>query len=813
MNDSLTVVTDKGRYGLLDTVNATVYKNLPDTNYKFKYNVYFSPINIVEDSFILSDDTTEFSFIIPDWTRSGSYSIDYRLSSNGKSQDGSKLYHRAECKEEVSFNKVINDIQLVSHKDFVDNQRKIAKEWMEGKRIIERSDSAILEGSHPFDVTGITVYFNKVIMDTNVYHLEDTAKLWINIYSDIDMNCSLILSSTGSEVDTIDLSLSKETPNNFELKYPIIGFERGMNEMYLNLMRDSMSIAGMIQYFDVEIPDTIAPEITIISEPENTYSSVPYEVNVRISSPDSNNTIYDTLYYRTSSIGSYWYAVTSSKTGDSTYRYLIPAQSRGTLIEYYITARDSFGNCTQYPDDGLKSFWVLTPMKPLWSEPTYNEDTLVMLSWYPPSEMITYHCGIKSDTVNVKDTIVAVKFVPQYLPARLNKIGVSFADIDSTKSRTMFNVRIKALENTRDIDTIIVYIYQVCDSIPGIQIDSVIFERSIDEYEEFIIPDIQVNENGIFIGLKCSSDKGIIFDGYGTGSHSAIYSDNKWSVLTSGEAHISGFMSYIPESGKRQSSILSFNVLRYSYNDTIWSEIGSGISDTLFVDSNANENRRYLYKVEAKFDNPFNSFFSSPWDVFIDLTPPLLDTVLITSAIGDIVQINAILKDTSGIGWDSLGYEYNDSIFVIPSDSSMDSNYYYSMLFTEDTLNYFIVAYDSSLICNNARYPDTGYYIWINGNSGIFRKRLVDSTYVAKLPQNPVRNGTILKYALSRKANVKIALYNIMGRKLKTLDSGLKEQGYYSIPIGNDIMPSQGVYFITVELGDYKKTIKLVKLY
>jgi len=451
-------------------------------------------------------------------------------------------------------------------------------------------------------------------------------------------------------------------------------------------------------------------------------------------------------------------------------------------------------------------------MKPSWSEPTYNTDTAVVLNWYPPSEIIKYHCGIKSDTVNIKDTIVAVKFIPQYLPARLNKIGVSFANIDTGKSGKLFNIRANVLDNSREIDTITVYIYQVCDSLPGMQIDSIIYERSTNGYEEFVLNDVQVNENGVYVGLKCSSDKGIIFDGYGTGSHSAIYSDNKWSFLTPGEADVNGFISYIPESGKRQSSLLSFNVFRCSYNDTTWSEIGSDISDTLFVDSTAGENRRYSYKVEAKFDNPNNSFFTDPWSVFIDLTPPLLDTVLITYDIGDTVQVNAILKDTSGIKWDSFGYEYNDTIFVIPSDSSVDSNYYYSIRLNDDTLKYFIVAGDSSLICNNARYPDTGYYTWINSNLGIFGKRLIDSTYVAKLPQNPVRNGTILKYALSKETNVKITLYNITGRKLKTLDSGIKKKGYYSVTFGNDIMPKQGVYFIMVELGDYKKTIKLVRL-
>jgi hypothetical protein len=840
-DDSLTIFTDKARYELLDTVNATLYKHFPGTNYDFHYWVYFSPTEIIEDSFALIEDTMEFALLVPEWTRSGSYSIDWWVMDiTGK--ENSKI--RSEVDRYDMKNKVgrSEDVHTVQPPSFFNRGQKpaptdgaklvetihelpllqesrdwgvaptrgqdiscpyrsreieipLAKQWVLGKVEPERNDSAIIEGSHPFDVNGITIYFKNTMMDTNWYLIRDTAKVWMDISSDIDINCELIISSTGSVVDTHSLSLNKDIPNYYELKYPITGCDRGMNELYLHLLKDSMSLAGEVLYFDVYIPDSIPPMISIIEEPSNTYSSSQlYKVRARIWNPDSSNTpFYDTLYYRISSVGGAdWQSLLTHSVRGDTHQYHIPSQPNGSWIQFHIAVRDSFGNLVRYPEEGERDFWVLSPMKPSWSELTYTRDTTAALYWNPPGEQISYHCGLHSDTILLNDKIVATRFIPEYLPARMEKIGVELINEDTVSS----------------MDTIVVHLYEVLDSLPGVEMDSSIFTDTLDGYEEFNLPGIEVPSEGIFIGMSSSSELGVILDGFGKGTHTAVYSEGQWSLYTSGEVLMDGFLSYLPSVKKRQSEILSFALLRAS-GDTNWMSIASGISDTSFIDTTVMENRGYSYKIEASFSNPADTFFSNPWSIFIDLTIPILDTVILSSS-GDTILISATLIDTSKIYWDSLGYKRNDSLFVIPEDSCSGNNHFFSIYFTEDTLQYYLIVSDSSLIGNIGRYPETGFYQWVK-YSGVTEKEYPEETFLANIGENPIIRNTEVRYGLARGGNVRIVLYDVLGRVAKTLINRKQERGYYSIPLDIGQMP-QGVFFLRMRVGDYERTLKLVKL-
>jgi len=836
-DDSLTIFTDRARYELLDTVNATLYKHFPGTNYDFHYWVYFSPTEIVEDSFALIEDTMEFELLVPEWTRSGSYSIDYwvmditgRENSEIRSEvDRYDMKNKVRRSEDVHtvqppsfFNRgqkpaptdgaklvvAIHELPLLQESSDWEvaptgdkkGRESPAKQWVLGKVEPERNDSAIITGSHPFDVNGITVYFANAMMDTNWYLIRDTAKVWMDISSDIDINCELIISSTGSVTDTFALSLNKDIPNYYELKYPITGCDRGINELYLYLLKDSMSqnsmsLAGEVLYFDVYIPDSIPPMISIIEEPSHTYSSSQlYKVRARIWNPDSSNTpFYDTLYYRISSVGGAdWQSLLTHSVRGDTHQYHIPSQPNGSWIQFHIAVRDSFGNLVRYPEEGERDFWVLSPMKPSWSELTYTRDTIAALYWNPPKEQISYHCGLHSDTILLNDKIIATRFIPEYLPARMEKIGVELINEDTVSS----------------MDTIVVHLYEVLDSLPGTEMDSSIFTDTLDGYEEFNLPEIEVPSEGIFIGMSSSSELGVVLDGFGKGTHTAVYSEGQWSLYTSGEVLMDGFLSYLPSVKKRQSEILSFGLLRAS-GDTNWTSIASGISDTTFIDTTVMENRGYSYKIEASFSNPADTFFSNPWSIFIDLTIPILDTVILSSS-GDTILISATLLDTSKIYWDSLGYKRNDSLFTVPEDSCSGNNHFFLIYFTEDTLQYYLIASDSSLIGNIGRYPETGFYQWIK-TSGIAEKGYPEETFLANLGENPIIRNTEVRYGLARGGNVRIVLYDVVGRVVKTLINRKQERGYYSIPLDIGRMP-QGVFFLRMQAGDYERTLKLVKL-
>jgi hypothetical protein len=827
----LTIFTDKGRYEISDTVHATLVKHFSDTSYAFAYRVYFSPTEEKRDSFELKDDTTRFSFVIPEWTRSGTYSIDYQVDGNGTQMNvdflsltypatpsGYGTQINADFKDlnyptthpknrtQISADKQdgIDDDQSTNSPinqstDFPRESLPEAKQWVLGKpQLSALGDSALISGEHLFDVDGITVYFKNARMDTNLYFNGESAKIRTEISSDVDLTANLNISSTGSFVRDIALDLEKDIPNKFEFDYPITGCERGMNELYLHLAKDSTSLAGYVLYFDVYVSDTLAPLISILREPENTYSSNRfYELIARIYDPDTSGTPFtDTLYYRiASSGGGYWQSLSAHSMKGDTNKYLIPSQPNGTHIQYHLIARDEFGNAGRYPEEGEQDFWVLSPLRATWEQLTYSAAPSAILQWNSPRELVYYHCGLSSDTININETELATRFTSQYLPATLEKIG-----LDIIKESTVTSS-----------DTVGIYVYTVEENLlPGTKTDSFEFTGTFTGYTEFALSNIRIPEDGIFVGIKGSSKLNAILDGFGEGTHTVMRTGGlPWQFMTPGELLIDALVSHAPSPHLRgPSDVFSFDVFR-STDLSNWTKIASGLTGNTYTDTLIQENREYSYKIMVSFGNPEDSFFSVSRAVFIDYSPPRLDTISINKSGDNNLLVRAVIKDTSGIAWDSLGYRNGSMINVISEDSSKNDEYFFSFTFTEDTLLYFLKAQDLSLTRNYIRYPETGFYKW--GNLSGIADAIPDSTYLCRMLNTLISRDIEIKYALSERSKINIVMFDITGRRVRTLIDETQKAGYYSVPMRSSDLP-YGVYFLRMQAGDYKKTLKLVKV-
>jgi hypothetical protein len=81
---------------------------------------------------------------------------------------------------------------------------------------------------------------------------------------------------------------------------------------------------------------------------------------------------------------------------------------------------------------------------------------------------------------------------------------------------------------------------------------------------------------------------------------------------------------------------------------------------------------------------------------------------------------------------------------------------------------------------------------------------------------NPFNPVTTLRYDLSEDGLVKITIYDMMGRVVKTLVNGSQTAGYRMIQwnaTNNTGQPvSAGLYLYTIEAGQFMKTKKMVLL-
>ena len=81
---------------------------------------------------------------------------------------------------------------------------------------------------------------------------------------------------------------------------------------------------------------------------------------------------------------------------------------------------------------------------------------------------------------------------------------------------------------------------------------------------------------------------------------------------------------------------------------------------------------------------------------------------------------------------------------------------------------------------------------------------------------NPFNPTTTIKYDLPEAQNVQVMIYDIMGRKVRTLVNEFQDIGYRTIQwdatddYGRPV--SAGMYIYTIQAGEFRKTRKMVLL-
>jgi hypothetical protein len=74
---------------------------------------------------------------------------------------------------------------------------------------------------------------------------------------------------------------------------------------------------------------------------------------------------------------------------------------------------------------------------------------------------------------------------------------------------------------------------------------------------------------------------------------------------------------------------------------------------------------------------------------------------------------------------------------------------------------------------------------------------------------NPVRSSATIRYELPEERKVTIAVYNTLGRKVRTLLRGEAQRGRQETTFAAEGLAS-GVYFVRMQAGDYRETRKVV---
>lgn len=81
---------------------------------------------------------------------------------------------------------------------------------------------------------------------------------------------------------------------------------------------------------------------------------------------------------------------------------------------------------------------------------------------------------------------------------------------------------------------------------------------------------------------------------------------------------------------------------------------------------------------------------------------------------------------------------------------------------------------------------------------------------------NPFNTQTLIRYAVPKPSQVKLAIYNCSGMLVRTLQAGASKPGYYqAIWNGKDEQGKQvakGVYFYRLQTDNFSATKKMLKI-
>ncbi len=110
--------------------------------------------------------------------------------------------------------------------------------------------------------------------------------------------------------------------------------------------------------------------------------------------------------------------------------------------------------------------------------------------------------------------------------------------------------------------------------------------------------------------------------------------------------------------------------------------------------------------------------------------------------------------------------------------------------------------YSSAQTVNLSMNPDIPTGIEENG-------KLPSSFSLEQNYPNPFNPTTVIKYSLPKNANVKLVVFNILGKKVATLVNGKQSAGIHQVQFNASNLPS-GVYLYELNAGNFTQTKKMI---
>lgn len=127
---------------------------------------------------------------------------------------------------------------------------------------------------------------------------------------------------------------------------------------------------------------------------------------------------------------------------------------------------------------------------------------------------------------------------------------------------------------------------------------------------------------------------------------------------------------------------------------------------------------------------------------------------------------------------------------------------------------YKIYAVDKGIVSEYSTSPDTGYYELIYDPNPVAVETNNDQITEYSLKQNypnPFNPVTEIEYSIKDEGNVELIIFDVLGRKVKTLVNERQSRGNYKILFDASVL-SSGIYLYQLRVNDFIDTKKMILL-
>lgn len=175
----------------------------------------------------------------------------------------------------------------------------------------------------------------------------------------------------------------------------------------------------------------------------------------------------------------------------------------------------------------------------------------------------------------------------------------------------------------------------------------------------------------------------------------------------------------------------------------------------------------------------------------------------------------AVVPPPAGMKWIGLlsdsAYVYADTLFMVATvrlqAGQTTGSFNLGYLMTKngaDLIGHFADGYSDTLMGKRITVTATGSSVEETSLGGMPTAYALGNNY-----PNPFNPTTVVSYQLPVASQVRLVVYDMVGREVAVLAEGMRNAGEYRVRFAPDVL-SSGIYFYTLRAGSFTATHKMV---